>query len=140
MTKTSHGDFKTAGGYFGNIWYLASPATGSNSLAITGTGNFATQWVSYTNVSGIDGTSSVASGSGTSVSTSTSVTATGCWLVTATRFEGNATGGGTNNTQLQNSGNHFLGDSNTTVGTGSQTATTAGNSSAYVSATISIKP
>lgn len=125
--------------YFVNFWYTTgTPATGSNNIVVTGSGSCATQVSSYTGANGgFEAASATQTGSGTSVTTTTTVSGSDCWVVTSTEFGGNPTGGGTNNTQRQSSGNHFLGDSNGVVGPGSVNATTAGNSSPYSSTTIS---
>lgn len=114
----------------GELWYLDSPASGSNHLVITLSGTpsfFDYQAVSYTGktVTGID-----ASGTGQNNSTSTSspsanatVVHSDCWLVgmAYSRAASAPTAGTGTTVRASNGVGHAIGDSNGTVGTGART-------------------
>lgn len=113
-----------------STWYIVNPSS-SSTISFTG-GSF---WRSfsfyYTGVDqsspvDVSGTSTKASGSGTSLSTALSVTASDCWYI----MTGKA-GGGTQSAAdvlgrmlvSADAGAVYIGDSNATIGTGSQTGT-----------------
>lgn len=111
-----------------HLYYLKSPATGTNTVAITQTGTtflYATA-ASYsgTNTSSQpDSSSSNGASSATTLTTSTTVVASNCWLVGVQSGDnGDFTTGGAGTTQRSHnaSGYATIIDSNGTVSTGSQ--------------------
>lgn len=131
--------------YYHSMWYLLNPATGSNTISVSAPSSVALAATSYSGVAGgREAGSTNTNLNSSTISTSTTVVASNCWLVSSASCDGNPTGGGTNNTQRTSAlGNWFMGDSNATVGTGAQTATTAcatgaGNYNSMI--TISISP
>lgn len=114
------------------LWYLVAPATGANNvvISVSGSSKIAGGAISYTGAAqtGQPDSSNVSPSptSGTSVTVSTTVVASGCWLV-GCGVTGNATiAAGTGMTQRANRAGDgsfdttITGDSNGTVGTGSQ--------------------
>lgn len=78
------------------LWYLANPASGSNSIAVTGGSSFIGISLSYAGVKqvGFPDASNTATGSGTTHSVSVTTTVGGCWTVAFTDSNGaNATAG-----------------------------------------------
>lgn len=108
------------------FYYLFAPATGSNTIALTWVGTPVVEnvfWSSYsgTHQSALDSSATLGSvaGTATSFNATTNVVATNCWLITNTDNDQTAptiTGG----TARQTIGSNQISDSNTTVGTGSQ--------------------
>lgn len=113
------------------LWYLVAPATGSNTVAITGTGGLTDACggaaASYTGAKQTGVPDSFGTTFGTSVATltaSTTVVAADCWVTGGGQNSGGAcvAGAGTiMRVAAANSENY--GDSNGTVGTGSQSLT-----------------
>lgn len=110
------------------LWYLINPATGTNTVTVSNSsGAFAAaSSCSYTGVkqSGQpDSSGTGTTASGTSVTASTTVVASGCWLVGGTRFTSASpvlTAGAGTTKRASSSAEMFIGDSNGTVSTGSQ--------------------
>ena len=114
----------------GELWYLIAPATGSHTIAVTLTGSVshsASSAMSYTGVdqsSPIDSSNTGQNNSGTATFTlSTTVAKSNCWLVggVMARDSGPPAAGTGTTLRGLNSGSWTTGgDSNGTVGTGSQ--------------------
>lgn len=132
-----------------SAWILKSPATGSNTLAVTNSGTF-TEWFALS-YSGCDtaGTqpdsSHLDTGSGTGPLTgTTTVVASNCWLVigSADSQGGETAGTGTTLRQTDTGNGIVSGDSNATVGTGSQSLNVnySGSATSWGAITMSIAP
>lgn len=109
------------------LWILVAPATGANDVVVTKTSSdyMAVGAMSYTGASQTDQPDSFGTGtlaSGTTVSPTTTVIASNCWLVGGARMSGaGGISAGANTTiRYQNGAEFGFGDSNGTVGTGSQ--------------------
>ncbi len=131
------------------VFGLSSPATGSNNVVITQTGTtflYSTAMShSGTNTTGQPDSFNTASGSGTTLACTTTVVSSNCWLVGyAVGDNGNNPGAGANTLLRTVIGtDKFIGglDSNTTVGTGSQTLNFTMSVSQNIGAIVfSIKP
>lgn len=123
------------------LWYLDSPATGSNTVAVTltGTADFQTALsLSYTGktVSGLDA-NATSQNTGTSTSSpacNVTVVHSDCWLVGLgySRFGGTPTAGTATTSRRDTGVGHIMGDSNGVVSTGAQTlAFTVGSASTW---------
>lgn len=115
------------------VFYLIAPATGTNNIVCTG-GTWAA--ASYTGVSQVSPIDSSNSGQNTSytINVSTTVVASNCWIVSATgaAFNSNSYTSQSNRTDRFASTviqpatpymNTSIGDTNGTIGTGSQSTT-----------------
>lgn len=115
------------GGYYGSIFYLIAPLTGSNTVATNATGNTdsTTRTSSYTGMrqySQPDASIQINPGANTTITTTVSVVASNCWLVGGY----GQTSGTTTPTApavVRQGSNVFLGDSNSDVGLGNQSMT-----------------
>lgn len=137
------------------VYYLVAPATGANNIVCTG-GTWAA--ASYTGVSQVAPIDSSNSGQTTShtINVATTVVASDCWLVSATgaSFNSNSYTSQSNRTDRYASTviqpatpymNTSIGDTNGTIGTGSQSTThsqTGGAGTGYsiVGIDLSLKP
>lgn len=120
---------RAASGGKNYLFYLVNPSTGSNSVVITrsnGTNTLVGLSTSYTGAAQTGQPDSFGTAQGASpLTASTTVVASGCWLVGFASDIGN---GGNSQTSSQtsrnaNAGGSIISDTNTTVGTGSQTLT-----------------
>jgi hypothetical protein len=139
MTQVGTRGFCTGGG-FGGMSLLINPSTGANNLVYTKSDT-------TTNMEGASASYSGAAQSGqpdssntdnsdsttTNYSLSTTVVASNCWLILYTINNASAptAGTGTTNRQTTSSGACALGDSNATVGTGSQALAETRNAKWY---------
>jgi len=113
-----------------STWWVANPTSGA-TISFTG-GSF---WRSFSfyytgahQTSPIDifGTNTKVSGTGTTLSTALSVTASDCWYIMTGKAGGgtqSATAGITRMLVSADAGAVYIGDSNSTIGTGSVTGT-----------------
>jgi hypothetical protein len=107
-----------------SLFYLASPTTGT----ISGAGNAATTYFTGGSESfsgapgGLDSVATNNPAAGTTLTLTTTVVAANCWLVSGCRLSGQTVNAGTGTTKRQSGGgaDYGIGDSNATVGTGSQ--------------------
>lgn len=127
VTKTQDADVLT------ELWYLASPATGSNTVEITYSGSITRRRGIAVSLTGTNGTTGVTASGGQGTGTSFSLAATtqtdNSWIVDGYGDGGSGTGlnfaaTGTNQTQRAQVDN----DANPrTLGLSTQTTTTAGS-------------
>lgn len=113
------------------IWTLKSPATGSNTVAISGPTVYRDLYTA--SYSGCDtttnpGNTNTATGSGTSLSLSITTNAAGDWTAAAARDDAGNLASGTNWTPLGAATSIQYGDSNASVGSGSVTVQVTGPS------------
>lgn len=143
VALTRIGFVQCPGDRYVSVWYLAAPATGSNTLASSGANLYELVAACYSGVdqsSPIDSSNTATTSGGNPFTFSTTVVATGCWLVTAGKTNGaNPTAGsGTINRVVNDAG---IFDSNGTVGTGSQSLSLSNGTGANLGFVIaSIKP
>lgn len=126
-----------------SMWYLKAPATGSNTLSVSGSGLYLLSAASYTGVdqtSPLDSSNTATTTGGNPFTFSTTVVATGCWLVCAGKTNGaNPTAGTGTTNRVGNDAGIF--DSNGTVGTGSQSLSLSNGTGANLGFIIaSFKP
>lgn len=130
------------GSRYSYLYYLIAPATGANNVVVSASGSYGIFCISSSYTGALqsgqpDSSGTLASDSTTSLAVATTVVASNCWLVgqivgLGTLSAGSIRGSPGNNTHL--------GDSNTTVGTGSQNLTWTGAASRAVGVTASIAP
>lgn len=132
----------------GGLWYILNPGSGSTVQATRSSGinGFAIATIYYTGAkqSGQpDSSATPSSGASTAFSPATTVVASGCWLVSTVRNPSGGIAASTGSTARCNfiatSGPGF-GDSNGTVGTGSQSMTWTGTSDVWNGVIFSIAP
>lgn len=115
------------------VFYLIAPATGANNIVCTGGTWVATSYTGVSQVAPIDSSNSGQTASYT-INVATTVVASNCWIVSATgaSFNSNSYTSNSNRTDRFTSTviqpatpymNTSIGDSNGTVGTGSQSTT-----------------
>lgn len=147
LTQITETTYPGAGHAGLSIWYLVAPATGSNTIAVSSSSACGAVAVSYTGVkqTGVPDSSNVNNNAvGTnSLTTSTTVVASNCWLVGgASDNAGTGASGGTGTTLRDFVDNGVnMGDSNGTVGTGSQSLVfTFGGNNLFKGITVSLEP
>ncbi len=121
-------DTANQSGYYSELFYLVSPTTGSNTVAITlgsGTNVIAGNAASYSGASqtGVPDSSSTAVGDTADLQPATTVVAADSWLVTSACSSANltaSTGATERNKQTESPVVSGIYDSNGTVSTGSQ--------------------
>lgn len=137
------------------VFYLVAPATGANDIVCTGGTWVAASYTGVSQVSPIDSSNSGQTASYT-INVATTVVASDCWLVSATgaSFNSNSYTSNSNRTDRFTSTviqpgtpymNTSIGDSNGTIGTGSQSTTHsesggAGTGYSIVGIDLSLKP
>ena len=157
MTKERFIDGVTDGAAAGtetSLWRLVAPATGANSISVALSVSNIYQEISASSYTGVNQTTpidssntgqSASSGNSavTSISLSTTVVAASCWLVGYVWSRGSAPAVVSGTTQRTANASAFstVGDSNGTVGTGSQTLSWTTSSGAWPGGVIvSIAP
>lgn len=111
------------------VYYIISPPSGTSTINFTGGSYYRGASSYYTGVhqtTPIDSSATNSSASTTSLSITPTVTASGCWIIAAGKSGGGTqTAAGVLGTMhiSADAGAVWFGDSNGTVGTGSQTAT-----------------
>jgi len=144
MTRT---DFKSDGA--GNavyLFYLTGAISGTANVAATWGGtmhNYSMVESSYTGVnqaSPIDSHTTSSAASGTSHADTTTVVAANCWLVDMVSADGGSLAAGASTTQRTTSSSRAIGDSNATVGTGSQSLNWTMGNAAWATCIASIAP
>jgi hypothetical protein len=128
VTMTKIAGIQCPSDRFIGLWGLVNPASGSNTVSITFSGNFMTAYaVSYTGAKQSaqpDSSNSTTTGASTSFTMSTTVVAANCWTMCyANNTNRNSTVGASTTNRAPSTANTdaaTFGDSNTTVGTGSQ--------------------
>lgn len=112
------------------FYYLAGPATGSNTFALNWTGTASANMVALGSYSGVsqagtlDSSANGFSASATTINATTTVVAANSWLISEiSNNGGNVTIGGGSSVTRQHAFAQYYGDSNGAVGTGSQTIT-----------------
>lgn len=142
-------DSVVLGGNNQYFYGLLNPATGTNSISVSWSGGndyVSGEATSYTGVkqTGLpDSYANKTQTSGSSITQSTTVVDSSCWIVTWGRHsDSNATAGSgiTMRNQQGLGGQLWIGDSNGTVGTGSQSVTVNGTGGAQVLMMVSIAP
>src|SRR3990167_2897336 len=112
---------------YSTLWYLIAPATGANNIVVswTGANNISSCAISYTGAhqtSPIDSNNTGTNGGGSTLTLATTVVASDCWLVTTGTSLDDSLSANTGMLDVvtDDRGVMHMGDSNGTVGTGSQ--------------------
>lgn len=115
--------------YYGTLWYLFNPATGSNTFTATAaSGSIGSQGLilndtDTTATPATDGSATV--GNAVSLSSNATAAVADSWVVAGGRFQSGATSFSAGATQISSLNSMIFGDSNGTVAAGSTTVTTA---------------
>ncbi len=144
LTKVTSHTTGTADQYI-SVWYLKSPATGSNTLAVTTSvaTDIGSGCLTYTGCDTSSQPDSFSSGGSTgNLDLTTTVVSTGSWLVSASRNGSSGPMGAGAGTTIRTTGALLFdaGDSNGTVGTGAQTMSWTAGSNTSGGVIVSIAP
>lgn len=149
MTKSDSQLLSGDGGTYQSLWYLFGPSTGINDIIVTRSSSanaMVAQSTSLTgcNQSAIDSHAKVVdAGSPSSLAITTTVVASNCWLVGGCRNGCGVITAGSGTTVRIAASSVTIGDSNGTVGTGSQSLNFNGPAcgpSAFAACVLSIAP
>lgn len=128
------------------LFYLVAPTSGSNNVAITGTGghNFRAEALSYPGAdqtAPIDSTNTGTVSAASSITVATTVVAANCWLVMWGKNDSVAIAAGAGSTaRTPTTQANLFTDSNGTVSTGSQSQQFTFSSSKCAARVVSIAP
>lgn len=131
-----------AGEYSLSLWFLASPASGANTLSVSVSSGNVGFWVqSYTGVLGGAGVNTTNTGSGTSLTTTlSSLASTNDWVVGIFSSSSNTLTAGTGTNFIFSSlHNTNLGDSNAVAGASSYSMTTSAASGTFAAVLLDLK-